>query len=152
MIILFKLVGGFMIFISCAFFGFSAAFKLNETEKTLLKYKTSISEIKERIFYDECESEEIIKSVFKNNALVKIDNGKFKVTSNYITKNTRDILEEFLSRLGSSEKQSEVERAELCLRLLEAEHKVISNQIAEKARIYKVLGVCIGMAGGILLI
>ena len=77
---------------------------------------------------------------------------KIDILRNKIDIIDKKILDEFFLLLGTTERHSEVNRAELCLTRLKESSKRLSVQTHEKARLYRILGVCGGILGCILFI
>ncbi len=152
MSLIIKVIGALILILSSTLCGFYAALTLKLRERQLSNYKWYITELKERIFYEETEADPLIKSIFGDSGTVKRIKGKYYISDKSLKNRDKEILNEFFSRLGSSEKESEIARAELCLSLLEAERITAAKQIEERSRLYKILGVCAGAVCSILLI
>jgi len=81
-----------------------------------------------------------------------LDGGIVRVTADALTKEDEKIIEDFFCRLGSSERDGEVGRADMCLELLKIQREKAAAASREKKDLYKSLGICCGIFGSILII
>lgn len=152
MTVLFKTIGLLLIFFTSASFGFYWAFKSENYLKNLNLFISYILELRDRILYNGGEIEELISKIFVTKGLITLKNGKVLTQKDSVREKEFKILEEFFSKLGSTEQSSEIDRADLCLSRLKEGQKELSLETYEKSRLYKILGVCCGLLGCILVI
>ena len=150
--IIIKILGIAILFFTATALGFFAAFKGECELKNLNFFIARITELRDRILYDGSEKELLLNKVFDGSELFEIKNGKVMVLDSVVCHDDKKILDEFFLLLGTTERHSEVNRAELCLTRLKESSKRLSVQTHEKARLYRILGVCGGILGCILFI
>ena len=148
MIWIIKLIGILVLLFSVSAYGFYKAAKVELAEKRILQYISCISELRDRILYDGSEVLTLVKNTFGNSPLVIIKNGRVHTADCGIDDSERKIIEEFFARLGTTERQGEGSRAELCLSTLKKRNELLAEETAKKAKLYRILGVC----GGIFLV
>lgn len=152
MTVVFKCLGIIILFISLSALGFYAATKTERHLKVTGEFIAYITELRDRILYEGSELSVLIQKVFGQSPLIELKDGKITVTDCGINKTERKIVEDFFIKLGSTECQGEISRAELCISLLRDEQSRTASQTAEKSKLYRILGVCGGILGCILFI
>lgn len=152
MTVILKIVGIFALFLSATALGFYAAAKAEMSFKNINLFIGYITELRDRILYEGSEITELIEKIFSGGELIRLQDGKVLINECGISKDDRKTLEEYFSRLGSTERQGEINRAELCLTLLNESRKKLAEDTKEKSKLYRILGVCGGILGCILVI
>lgn len=152
MTVIFKTIGLILIFLTGALGGFYIAFKNENELKNLNLFISYILELRNRILYNGGEIEELIRKIFVKKELITLNDGKILISDRVVRKKDLKILEEFFTKLGSTEQSSEIARADLCLSRLKESQKELSAEISEKSRLYRILGVSFGILGCILVI
>ncbi len=152
MSLIIKVLGAVLIILTGAGFGFLASVKLTLREKQLAEYEGGISELKTRLYYEGNEKERLIKGVFTKKEIEYLNDGKIKIAADALTNEDKKILEDFFRRLGSTERDGEVRRADMCLELLKVQREKAQAASREKKDLYKSLGLCCGIFGSILMI
>jgi len=140
-----KFLGVIILLVSVAGYGFYKAAKAELAAKRVLQYVSCITELRDRIFYDGSEVVTLVKAAFGELPLVVIEDGRIHTADCGIADSERKIIEDFFNRLGTTERQGEVSRAELCLSLLKEKNKIISEETVKKAKLYRILGICGGL-------
>ena len=140
-----KFLGFVMLFFAAAALGFFAAFKSESELKNLEFFITKITELRDRILYDGSEIGVLINKIFGDTKMLKVENGRFIISDCLLGSGERKVLYEFFSKLGSTERQGEISRAEFCLSALKESSKRLSVQTREKSHLYRILGVCCGI-------
>lgn len=152
MTVIFKITGLLLIFLTSASFGFYLAFKNENQLKNLNLFISYILELRDRILYNGGEIEELISKIFVTKGLITLNDGRVLIEKSSVREKDQKVLEEFFSKLGSTEQSSEIDRADLCLSRLKQSQKELTKETQEKSRLYKILGVCCGLLGCILVI
>ena len=149
--IIFKITGAIFIMLSCTYFGFSAAIKLRQREKSLLEFEGYIRELKNRIIYDGSEVSYLLSVIFPPDMLTFSNKG-IDITDNRLNAEDKRILEEYFLKLGTTESESEADRAALCIEQLKVQQKKAAEDCRQKSNLYRTLGLCCGIFGSIILI
>lgn len=152
MTLIFKLTGLLLIFFTSASFGFYSAFKSENNLKNLNLFISYILELRDRILYNGGEIEELISKIFLTKGLVTLKDGRVLIEKGSVREKDLKVLDEFFSKLGSTEQSSEIDRADLCLSRLKQSQTELTLETQEKSRLYKILGVCCGLLGCILVV
>jgi len=147
-----KLLGFGILFFTATSLGFCAAFKGEAELKNLNFFITKITELRDRILYDGSEIGVLINKIFGDSRMLKFENGKVIIADYLVRHEDKRILDEFFKKLGTTERQGEISRAEFCLLTLKESSKQLSAETREKSHIYRILGVCSGILGCILFI
>ena len=152
MTVIFKIAGILALCFSATALGFYAAARAELCLKNLNLFISHITELRDRILYEGSEIYELIKRIFENSELITLKDEKILVNNCGIKADDKKTLEDFFQRLGSTERQGEINRAELCLTLLKESREKLVLETKEKSKLYRILGVCGGALVCILVI
>lgn len=152
MILIIKLMGTLTLLVSMSAYGFYMASKVEVATKRILEYIACITELRDRISYNGGELLNIVKSAFGDLPIIIFENGRVHTADCGIGERERKIIDDFFIKLGTTERQGEINRAELCITLLKERHKHLAEENAQKAKLYRILGVSAGIFGSIIFI
>ena len=147
-----RFLGIVIIFLSSSYFGFYRAALLEKRLSELKKIYSCIDLLKERISHMPQETDAIYDCCFKNCESVKICDGRLYTDGNILKCEDKAVLEEFFGSFGKSDSKSEYSKAVLCLKLLSKQISATQEEVNRKTRIWRISGICAGLAGAILLI
>lgn len=142
--LLFKIIGLFLLFLSCCAFGFLKAVALNKRVVKLSAFMKGISELAERIRSEATEIERLFEICFEKQ-LIKNQNGKSKPSEEYLLKEDISLLNEFFDGIGMRDGVSEYERCILYKNLLENRRGEAEKTSRDLSRLYNTLGVLGGI-------
>ena len=146
-----KFLGVALVVCSGSFIGFFKSSKLVERYKKLSFLIEGVTLLYEYINQENFELEPAIKNAFYKCSFLKFKCGEIFCDDNDL-KNNKSLIEEFFNHLGRSSKKIECDRIN-CFRLkLIEELNSAKNDVEQKSKTYKTLGVCFGLILGILLI
>ena len=147
-----KLMGIVILLTSMTAYGFYMASSAMTVTKRILEYITCITELRDRISYNGGELLSIVKSAFGELPIIVIKNGRVYTTDCGIGERERKIIDDYFTKLGTTERQGEINRAELCITLLKERYNSLAKENAEKAKLYRILGVSAGIFVSIIFI
>lgn len=146
-----KFLGVVLVVCSGSFIGFLKSGKLIQRYKKLSLLIEGTNLLYEYINQENFELEIAIKNAFYKCCFLKFKGGKCFCDDNDL-KNDKSLIEEFFNTLGHSSKKIECDRIN-CFKLkLIKELNYAKNDVDQKSKTYKTLGVCFGLILGILLI
>lgn len=147
-----KLSGLALIFLSSSLFGFYKARLLGARVKTIGGIIGSLSCLKEQIEYGGGELGSILPLCFSDTDAVCIDTDGIKVSSSILTAEDKGILDDLFAVLGSADSATECSRIERCLSLLKRQYHTAQDELNQKGKLWRSGGVCLGAAICIFLI
>ncbi len=139
---LLKITGLCLIFAVCVFGGFYLSSRLVERRKALHEVCIATGEIAHRISLGE-ERGQIIKKVFEDKRLQVFEDDNFNicVTSRCLNKEDISHLNEFFSRLGTSDTLSQISLCKTYKKLFERAYDGAKAEETSKGQMYKTCGV-----------
>lgn len=129
-------------------------YKAKKCEKRAIDLENIISGMKilcERIRYGGGEISLICEYAFCGCAAIDLHGNTPKPISEFLVKEDYSLLEEFFLNLGNMDTEEECSRTEMYIALLENRYKTIRDETAITARLWRTLGFCGGVAGGLFL-
>ena len=146
-----KLIGISLIFLSCAFTGFLKRNALAARLKKLLLLFDGVNILYENIEQGVNTLDIAIKNSLGNCGFIKCEKRFFICTDSDLKKD-KYIIEEFFCGLGSATKRIECDRINNFKIKLKTQIKDAQIESEQKGKIYGTLGICLGLAIAILLI
>ncbi|MBQ6885151.1 MAG: stage III sporulation protein AB [Clostridia bacterium] len=146
-----KIFGVVLIVASSAYAGILKSGRLVKRYEKLSLVSDGVDELYNYIGQGEFELERAIKNAFCKCDFLRFQSGDILCDDDTL-KNDKKMIEEFFKQLGHSSKKIECDRIDLFKFKLKSQLNEAQNDIAQKGRIYKTLGVCFGLIIGILLI
>ena len=150
--LLFKTTGIILILAASTIMGLCFSARLQTRKRRLKEFIILITELKDRIFYECSEVNTLVKKIFKGKELLEFDGNKFFISKGVFLEEELKILNDFFNKLGTTEMQGEINRAELCIKLLNEQYEKISKTVDEKAKLYRILGMSAGILVSVMLI
>ena len=147
-----KFFGVLMIFVSCAALGFFKAFSLGARVKSLKQIYAGLDLLYIRISQTNDELPKVLKTCFSDCRCITIDRHKALILKDCLKPSDITVLEELFSTLGSGNKESECAKISLCKTQIEKNLLLAEKTYLEGAKIWQTLGVCTGLALGIMVI
>ncbi len=146
-----KAIGVFLIVVSSALIGLLKSRSLQERRKKLGLLLDGTNIFLNYIQQGECELEIAIKNAFLKCNFLNLNGKKILCCDNDL-KNDKALIEDFFRVLGNSTKMIECNRINQFKIKLKSRLNEAENDVAQKVKIYQILGICIGLTIGILLI
>ena len=133
--LIFKIFGFFMIISTTYLFGFFKANGLKNRQKKLQNIQKGIISLKEKIRANAGEIPELLTSSF----------GIFPIDYAHLLKGDVEILEEFFKGVGMGDTKAEYERCELYITLLNPKIEEAKTEVLELGKLYKNIGLFVGI-------
>lgn len=146
-----KFLGTILIVFSCSIIGFLKSYSLVLRCKKLSQLLDGVNALYENIDQGGNTLDVAIKNSFINCDFLLCEYGLF-VCADASLKNDKILIEDFFNKLGSSTKKIECDRINNFKIKLKNQLKNAQSESDQKSKIYKTLGVCVGLAIAILLI
>lgn len=147
-----KIIGIIGVVLSLSGFGFLKASLLSRRVSKLRLILEGLQILTELISYSGEEIERALIKSFPSCAFITIKNRRAVCEDMELTAEDKRIINDMFSRLGSGEREVELNRIELCRGLIELQLKSAQDEYSQKSKIYKALGVCSGLAVGIFIL
>ena len=144
MSLLFKLSGLFILFLVCTALGFQKSVNIKKRSHRLNSFYRSLILLAERIKSGAGEIGEILPLCF-NDTLVYIEKGEILFDKSYLETADIDLIDEYFSNLGFSDKDSEYERTRLFISLIKKQLDQAEEMAQSLCKLYNTLGVLIGV-------
>ena len=144
--LLFKLLGLALIFTVCFASGFLKAESLKKRSDKLQEILKALNRLGELIRMGNYEIGELVGLCFKPSQATA-ENGKIKLSKEYLLKEDIKILEDFFTDFGVADRSAEYERTKLFYSLLESQHSAAAGVYGQLGRLYR----SIGLMGGLIL-
>ena len=141
---LFKVLGLLMIFCASTLAGFLKSMHLRKRYKTLCEIYRSMSDLKERIRLGSGEIGRLIRLSF-DGGTVDYSVGVFKINSPWLESGDITLLNDFLKDIGMSDAESECERTELYMNMLNKKCSEAEKKCGELCKLYSTLGILCGI-------
>ena len=139
-----KVSGLLTVFTVSCVLGFLKSSALNKRAGKLLDFLKGMDFLGERIKMGNCEIAELLKISFKDYLIIYNENGFF-ADGDYLKKEDIAPINEFLSKLGMSDTDSEYERIKAYKAIIELQHKTAESDCLNLCKLYKTLGVLTGV-------
>ena len=144
-----KILGIAGVILSLSGFGFFKASLLSRRVNKLRLISEGLQILTELISYSGEEIERALIKGFSSCAFITVKNRRAVCEDMELTDEDKRILNDMFCRLGSGDRDTEINRIELCRGLIELQLKSAQDEYNQKSKIYKALGVCAGLAVGI---
>lgn len=148
---LIKCFGIALVVLSIAFIGFLKSRSLIERYKKLSLFSDCTNNLYNYIEQGGLELAVAIKSAFLKCEFLTMQRDKILCNDNDL-KRDKLFIEEFFIGLGSSTKKVECDRIKHFNLKLKTRIKEAEDNVIQKSKVYQTMGVCVGLAIGILLI
>ena len=139
-----KVSGLLTIFAVCCLFGFLKSSALNKRAVKLLDFLKGMDFLGERIKMGTSEITELLKISFKED-LISYEGSEFFADGDYLKNEDISPINEFLSKLGMGDTDSEYERIKAYKAIIELQHKAAETDCLNLCKLYKTLGVLTGV-------
>ncbi len=136
-----KWCGMILLFCSCTLAGFRKAAVLQRRVKRLEHADAALEELEQLVRSDGRERAVLLRETLGRHGL--LESGKVLL----FDPEDRRILQDFLTAFGGGDTETECRRIGLCRALLRQQAKAARKIADERARLYKVTGLCLGTAG-----
>ncbi len=146
-----KLLGVIGIVISSTCIGISKSRSLTARCKKLSLFLEGVNALYESIDQGGCELEDAIKLSFKKCDFLSFQKSECICDDNDL-KSDKEYIEDFFKNIGFSVKKVECERINTFVLKLKNYIKEAENDVSQKARVYKSIGICVGLTIAILLV
>ena len=133
-----------LVFLVCIALGFLKSLSLKERVESLKYYNNSLNILSERILRQQGEIKEILPHSFKDGG-VYIENGKIIADIKGFNKKDNKLSDDFLKDLGKLDIKGEYDRTKLYSSLFEKEAVLAEEKYNEQSKLYRSLGVMIGI-------
>ena len=147
-----KLFGVLLLFCACAAFGYFKSAALFEKAEALRKIILALDMLSIRISSTNEELPKAISMSFCDCDFLKIESGKILTLKSSLKPQDIKPLKELFFNLGNSNTQSEISKISLCKTQLEKQFKQAQKNYNEGSKLWQTLGVCTGLALGIMVI
>lgn len=147
-----KILGIVGVILSLSGFGFFKASLLSRRVNKLRLISEGLQILTELISYSGEEIEHALNKSFSSCAFVTIKNRRAVCEDMELNVEDKRILNDMFCRLGSGDRDAELNRIDLCKGLIELQIKSAEDEYHQKSKIYKALGVCAGLAVGIFIL
>ena len=139
-----KVLGLFTIFGVSSIWGFLKSSFLKKRADKLIDFLKGLDFLSERIRIGACEIEELLKISFKEDLIVYKESG-FSIDADYLKNEDISLISEFLSEIGMGDINSECERIKSYKTIIELQYSTAQNDCLNLCKLYKTLGVLIGV-------
>lgn len=150
--LVFKLVGVFLIFLVCSVWGVLKGLSVKMRYKKLLLFCGGLDTLYECINGGETELDKAIKKSFVKCGFINFKSGGFICCDNDLTLEDTTLINDFFAALGHSAKKAECDRIKAFTANVKGRLKEAETETAQKCKIYQTFGVCVGLLLGILLV
>ena len=150
--LLVKLLGIFLVVISCSVAGFLKSLSIKNRGKKLSIFCDGLNTLYEYINQGGTELFSAIQNSFSKCNFLCCENHKICCEDGDLSHEDKAIINSFFASLGHSAKKAECDRISTCKITMQKRLKDAENDTFQKCKIYQTFGVCIGLAVGILLI
>ena len=147
-----KLFGALLIFSACALFGFYKSYELKSRIKALKNIYSGLDLMYIQISNSSEELPDILKRCFKECPEIVCNGSKVGIKCSSLKKTDALPLEKLFSTLGQSDCENECAKIRLCKAETEKNIKLAENAYNEGAKLCQSLGICVGLALGIMVI
>lgn len=124
-----------MVICATYLFGILKSNRLKLRFKKLQNIQKSIVSLKEKIRTNTGEIPQLLNSSF----------GQFPIDYRFLTEGDIEILNEFFENIGMSDTKTEYQRCELYITLLSPKIKEAENEVKELGKLYKNIGLFVGI-------
>ncbi len=131
--------GMVLLLVSCTLAGFRKAAWLQRRVRVLDEIDAALEELAQRLQSDGRERNALLTETFGKRGLLS--------SQTVLSAEDRSMLTEFLSTFGGGDPTTEQKRIALCRSLFHERRNAAKSQADERARLYKVIGICVGCAG-----
>ncbi len=142
--LLIKIIGLALLFVCCCSIGFLRAASLNKRAHRLSQYMKGTGELAQRIRSEAAELKRLLNICYQKE-LIKFQDNKVLVSTEYLLKEDLSLLEEFFSSLGTRESTAEYERCILYKELIDNRRCEAEKSARELSKLYNTLGVLGGL-------
>lgn len=146
-----KLVGIVLTVISCALIGFFKSYILSSRIKKLSLFLDGVNMLYENIEQEGESLNEAIKNSFFKCEFLRLEHGSYLCYDDAL-KQDKTIIDDFFKDLGHATKKIECDRINNFKLKLKSHITDAERENSQKGKIYKVLGICLGLSVAILLI
>lgn len=152
MILIIKGLGLLMIFTVCVALGFSKAAAFKRRARELENIICCLQELGQYLRYEGIERISLVKKAFDKSDSVSVINDNIYISEEILAPQDRQLLEEFFGKLGTTEVKGENDRVKLYVELLSKQHETAVKIAEEHGKLYRIVGLCAGAAGCLLMI
>lgn len=149
--LIFKISGAVLVVISSAYIGFLKCNSMCLRHRKLLLFMDGVNTLYNCIKQGEFDLKTAIKNSFSGCEFLLLNNPKIQCNDVDLKKD-KALIEDFFITLGHSTKMVECERISIFKLKLKSNINEALNEIEQKGRLYKILGVCVGIVIAIFLI
>ena len=139
-----KVFGLFTVFGVSCIWGFFKSSLLKKRADKLTDFLKGMDFLSERIRIGTCEIKELLKISFKEDLIVYEESG-FSIDADYLKNEDISLISEFLSEIGMGDINSECERIKTYKSIIELQYNTARNDCVNLCKLYKTLGVLIGV-------
>lgn len=147
-----KIIGIFLIMFCAYAAGNIKSYSLRARKNALQNILKGIKTLKTRLLYSDFEIETVLSESFFECDSVSLCGNKAYVCGKKLKKEDTELISEFFSLLGTSDRGSECERVKMYEKLISERLNDAESEAREGCRLIKTLSICIGLAVCILII
>lgn len=147
-----KILGIMSVIVCFSGFGFLKANLLSRRVTKLKLINEGLQMLTELISYSAEEIEYALERSFSACGSITVKNRRALCEDSELTDEDKRIINDMFSRLGSGDREAEINRIELCRGLVDLQLKSARDECNQKSKIYKALGVCAGLVVGIFIL
>lgn len=148
----FKTAGVALVVLSCSMFGFCKSRSVSARAKKLLLFCGGLDMLFEYVEQGSLELEPAIKKAFIKCSFINKQQSGFVCVDGDLNPEDKDIITDFLSKLGFSAKKAECERIRALKNVMQKCAQTAHDEAAQKCKLWQIFGICAGLMLGILLI
>ena len=151
MIYFFKTFGAVFITLSC--WGYSAfkSFALKEKRDKMRNFLLGLESFQNSIRISSEETIPLFKKCFEDYKLFDINEKIMPFKDSFFDKDM-DIINEFLSGIGNSDREGECERIKAYKEILNGRYKIICEEYKNKSKVWQTVGLSLGITVALILI
>lgn len=143
MLLLFKLLGLVLIFLTSMGIGFLNSSALRRRKERLCSIYRSFVQLAEYIKSENTEITALLERCFEQSDII-LQNGKVQFNEKYLESEDNSLLKEFLNGFGTRDIEGEYKRTCMYASLLDKQRELADGKCKELCRLYDTLGVLLG--------
>ena len=148
----FKASGVALVVLSCSMFGFCKSRSVSARAKKLSLFCGGLDLLFEYVEQGSLELEPAIEKSFAKCSFINKQQSGFVCVDCDLSSEDKDIITDFLSKLGFSAKKAECDRIAALKIVMQKRAQAAYDETAQKCKLWQSFGICIGLMLGILLI
>ncbi len=151
MIMIFKIIGGLLLVISCWGFGFYKSYEIKVKRDFLREIVLNLDKLQSEIRLCSGELFPILKRTF-NSEKISFENKKFQISEKYIDRKNLQILNKMIAILGTADTLGECEKIEVYKGIFKKICDEYEKKYTADKKVWQTLGISGGIAAALLII